>query len=366
MTEQDSLISFVIPLWNRAKTIYYCLDSILSQAYLFPVEIIVIDDASSDDSCSLIETIIGDQQERLAESTLAKELPCSVSAFNNLDPVAEFRIRSSIKLIRLQDHQGAAAARNKGIEESAGRYIWFVDSDDFIAKGALSRLYPYLNCSKQYDIIRFSTQKYTTIPRSFEILSESGGLKEMSNRSLEDLKFLLSSGTVWSRVFNRAFISDLRFNTEFSYSEDSLFTWRATLRSNTMAYLQETLYGYMYNPESLTSVKPYERFACYIKVVKEYLSAIQESAISLKQKQSLLEECEKRLYFHAFYTFSYHEITEQMWDIWYDVYFSVMVKNKLRSVVKRGLSRVLWGAHVNKLFILVFNMMRKGIPVLIK
>lgn len=364
MAEQDYLISFVIPMRNRAKTICYCLDSILCQAHLFPIEVIVIDDASTDESCSLVKTIIGDNHKRLTESTLAKELPCTVSVFTTLDSVSEFMIRSRIRLIPLQCHQGAATARNKGIEESAGRYIWFVDSDDFIAKGALEILFPVLTAEK-YDIIRFSTQKFSNVPQSYEIPNESGGVLDMNSQSIEDLKFLLNSGTVWSRVFKRAFIGCQRFNTEYSYSEDSEFTWRATLKSHSMAYMQETLYGYMFNTDSLTSVKPFERFVCYVKVVEEYLSAIQESDISLNNKQALFEECEKRLYFHAFYTYSYREITDRMWRMWYEVYYCVMVKNKFRNAIRRAISCVLWKVHSNRLFILIFNVMRKGIPTLI-
>lgn len=363
--ENTCLLSIVIPMWNREKTICYCLDSILSQPDIIEYEIIVIDDASTDSSIEITKEVIGNNHIRLSESYLATRFPCSINLFEGLGESVEFSIRSRIRLYEQPTHQGAAAARNKGIEESKGKYIWFVDSDDFIAKGAIDKLKHVLT-QKDYDIVRFATKKYSVLPKLFEVNSDAEGIIELDVENIKDLLFVLNSGTVWSRVFKNDFIHSIRFSTDYSYSEDSQFTWRATLHANKMAFMYDTLYGYMDNTDSLTSIKPLERFVCYIKVVEDYLQAIQESRISADNKSTLVKECEKRLYFHAFYTFSYREMSSEMWNKWYDVYFNVMVNSKQRSPIKRLISRMLWQAHINRLFIWFFNSMRNGIPVLIR
>jgi glycosyltransferase involved in cell wall biosynthesis len=256
-------------------------------------------------------------------------------------------------------HQGAASARNRGLEEAKGRYIWFVDSDDFISSSALKTLVRVLSL-KQYDILCFSTKNYSDVPQNYLICSDSKGLKDLDSHNVNDLLMMLRKGTVWSRVFNKKFIDGYRFNTKYSYSEDSQFVWRTTLNAHNVAYLNDSLYGYVNNKNSLTSVKPYERFKCYIQVVEEYLLAIDKTDIPQKDKKVLVEECEKRLYFHAFYTYEYSEMTAEMWNKWYEVYYNVMIDNKMRGVLKRMVSRLIWGIHFDRLFVQIYSLMRKG------
>ena len=342
-------------MWNRADNICYCLDSILSQALEFPFEIVVVDDCSTDNSCSIVKEIVGDNNRtRLIDSFLANDLPETVSLFRELSEEEEFEIRSRIRLICLEINNGAATARNRGMEESLGEFIWFVDSDDFIAAGSLKRIKPIISTNR-YDIIRFFTKSSTVVPPSYIIDSKSTGLTDLDDKSPDDILFMLRSGTVWSRIYRKEFIGSYRFNQDYSYSEDSLFVWLTTLNAHKIAYLKDTLYGYMDNPSSLTSIKPYERFVCYVKVVDEYLSIIKRINRPKSYKRVLIKECEKRLYTHAFYTYDYDEITPQMWEQWYNVYFNVMVNNKLRALGSRLVSFLIWKLRFNKLIIIIFR-----------
>jgi glycosyltransferase involved in cell wall biosynthesis len=88
-------ISVVIPAYNRAKTINYCLDSVLAQTYS-PLEVIVVDDCSTDNT---VKVVMG-----------CKE--------------------PGIRCIVLEKNSGAQAARNRGIHAAKGDWIAFQDSDD--------------------------------------------------------------------------------------------------------------------------------------------------------------------------------------------------------------------------------------------
>jgi glycosyltransferase involved in cell wall biosynthesis len=92
---KSPLISVVVPTYNRADTIGYCINSILNQTYK-NLEIIIVDDLSID---------------------------------NTNDKVKEIN-DNRIRYISLTNKVGAQAARNKGIKESKGRWIAFLDSDD--------------------------------------------------------------------------------------------------------------------------------------------------------------------------------------------------------------------------------------------
>lgn len=93
--ENKPLVSIVIPTYNRSSTLYYALISVLNQTYQ-NFEIFVVDDASTDVTPDLI------------------------TSFN--DP--------RIKYIRFPENRKAGAARNAGMEQSQGKYIAFLDSDD--------------------------------------------------------------------------------------------------------------------------------------------------------------------------------------------------------------------------------------------
>ena len=347
-------------MWNRADNICYCLDSILSQALEFPFEIVVVDDCSTDNSCSIVKEIVGDNNRtRLIDSFLANDLPETVSLFRELSEEEEFEIRSRIRLICLEINNGAATARNRGMEESLGEFIWFVDSDDFIAAGSLKKIKQLISTNK-YDILRFYTKSTTFVPRSYVIDSKSTGVIELDCNNPNDILFMLRSGTVWSRIYRKEFADSFRFNQDYTYSEDSLFVWLTTLNAHKIAFLKDTLYGYMDNPFSLTSIKPYERFVCYVKVVEDYVTIIKKIERPKSYKRILVKECEKRLYTHAFFTYDYDEISSSMWEQWYNVYYNVMVNNELRALGRRLVSLLIWGLRSNKLIIVLFRSFKKG------
>ena len=100
------MISVIIPNYNNDKFIGDCLDSVLAQTYT-DIEIIVVDDGSSDNSVAVIR--------KYCES-------------NN-----------NIKLI-CQKNLNAAIARNRGLSEAKGEFVMFLDSDDFLEKNALENL----------------------------------------------------------------------------------------------------------------------------------------------------------------------------------------------------------------------------------
>jgi glycosyltransferase involved in cell wall biosynthesis len=90
-------ISVVIPAYNRANTIAYCLDSVCNQT-VPPLEVIVVDDCSTD---------------------------ATVSVVNDYS-----RLHPSVRCVVLERNSGAQAARNRGIAEARGEWIAFQDSDD--------------------------------------------------------------------------------------------------------------------------------------------------------------------------------------------------------------------------------------------
>ena len=105
-------ISIVIPVYNAEKYLSGCLDSILAQQYGGELELICVNDGSNDNSAQILQNY----------------------AAKNLN----------IKVIS-QVNKGAAAARNAGMKAASGKYISFIDADDYILAGLYSKFAQEIN-----------------------------------------------------------------------------------------------------------------------------------------------------------------------------------------------------------------------------
>ena len=142
----STLISVVIPLYNKATTIAKALDSVLSQTYQ-DFEVIVVDDGSTDDGVAVVEQYTD----------------------------------SRIRLIR-QANAGVSAARNKGIAEARGEYVAFLDADDewmpeFLAEiVALQKVFPECRAQATSYVINTRGVKSSITLRKMPFQGERGVL----------------------------------------------------------------------------------------------------------------------------------------------------------------------------------------------
>lgn len=106
MANSDQLVSVVIPTCNRSKEIVNCLESVFKSNYK-KIEVIVVDNASSDDTVSRL---------------------------------TKYFSKANFKLIKVKENLGAGGGRNRGAKEATGKYLLFVDSDNVIDPKMISRL----------------------------------------------------------------------------------------------------------------------------------------------------------------------------------------------------------------------------------
>lgn len=137
------ILSIVVNMYNTAKYMPKCLDSLLEQDILpSDYEIILVNDGSTDNSLSMAK-------EYQNKSEKSESFP-------------------KIKILN-QENKGLAAARNAGVEVAEGKYLCFVDPDDYIEKNSLNELLSIME-GKNLDIIRFNYQKvdeeYNNLPDS--------------------------------------------------------------------------------------------------------------------------------------------------------------------------------------------------------
>lgn len=201
------MVSVIIPTYNRATYLEKALDSVWAQTYR-PIEVMIVDDGSTDNTKQIIHQWV--------EKHTSEDFQC---------------------VYIYQENAGAPSARNKGIENASGRYLQFLDSDDYLMPEKLK-----LQINKMQD------EKTGFCICDYYHTDEDGKniLLASNNRSIEQIlteaRFLSTSiGVIDTSYFKPGLIKwntkikkgqDLDFNLkiflivdEFSYVNRALFKW---------------------------------------------------------------------------------------------------------------------------------------------
>lgn len=288
MMEASYKVSVIIPIYNTGKYLYNCLESVLAQS-LKEIEIICIDDGSTDNSYAILKEY-------------AKKY-------------------DHIKLFH-QENKRQGAARNKGIELAKGKYIFFLDSDDYLDKHALEILYT------------------TAVKSCLELLTYDAkveiddtvqdGIFGNYNRS----QLGIDTNRVWNgrEYLNQfykiggVFVSPcllfikrvvllengIRF-VEKVYYEDNSFAIDTFLRVNRMSYLPQQLYVRRYRRDSVITSQYtgiHLNGACKIsELAIQYLIAERDN---IKDIGSLIAyNCDKALVLFDILTNYYPAVTDE-------------------------------------------------------
>ena len=228
-------ISVVIPIYNVEKYLRRCVDSVINQTYS-SLEIILVDDGSPD-QCPAICDEYAEQDKR-------------------------------IKVIH-KTNGGLASARNAGMKIATGKYLFFVDSDDWLDPEGLEKLY-HLAEEHNVDFVRYRSvrENWPGLPPHYPTLI--GKAREMRGGyySRDDIKkeilprlFATSSLTLgpivgaWGSLYRMSLLKDnnIQFHEDIKYSEDVLFSAEVVTNTNNFYYLDEGgIYHYFYNDSSIS------------------------------------------------------------------------------------------------------------------
>lgn len=207
---QLPLVSIIVPVYNVEQYLYRCIGSIRNQTYK-NLEIILVDDGSTDNSSKLCDEIA--------------------------------KTDSRVKVLHKQNG-GLSSARNAGIFISTGDYIGFVDSDDWIA----SDMYEYmLWMLKTWDaeIAQINVKK--TSEFSFDIDKQNEKIKVLNNKEiLQDYMFTSTttgSYSVWRCLFKKKLLNGIVFR-EGKINEDIDFKYKVLQKCK--IYVESNLMKYFY------------------------------------------------------------------------------------------------------------------------
>ncbi len=207
------LLSFVIPVHGVQGYLRECLDSILGQSFT-DFELIAVDDASTD-HCGQILDSYGERDAR-------------------------------IRVMHLESNVGLGEARNIGLAEAVGEYVWFVDSDDWIAPGCLRAIAARLR-AEQPDVLLLN---HTRVSWMGQHSPSDGGetlgrVESTGPVSLADEPALLNLFTVaWNKVLRREFLERTSIRFDDGWYEDLPFTFPALVAADRISATGRVCYHY--------------------------------------------------------------------------------------------------------------------------
>lgn len=233
-------VSIIVPVYNVEKYIGRCIESILNQTYPY-IELIIVNDGSSDFSHYVIVDLIQKRKSSI-----------------------------EIKYIK-QENAGVSAARNVGLSEASGEYIFFADSDDYIEKKCMEEL---INVLEQYNsqLVCFSCSK--RCKQSDDNIIYQLNKKESINAVL-DMKVM--GGYCWNKLFLNRVIKkyQIKFNEELKYMEDLEFVVRYLTHVKETIYLDyNKFYYYIVREDSACGSKKYDVYKGILKSIESIIKNI--------------------------------------------------------------------------------------------
>ena len=243
-------VSVIIPVFNTEKYINKCLSSLVNQT-LDDIEIICVNDGSTDNSLEIIEKIA------------------------NKD--------ARIKIIN-QEHKKQGAARNAGLKIAEGEYIGFVDSDDWIDLNYYEMLY---NTAKKYDAdIALATNVRIGNGKTKKRLEITEEKTAVTLQEKIDIGNQVKNPCPTNKIYRHSMLKENNIIwQEGVYCEDKLFTIQAIYYANKIVTVPDVNYYYFRNPNSTVHTKSEKHTLDKNNAKKAVLNFLREQNAQIRDKE---------------------------------------------------------------------------------
>ncbi len=244
MITNNDLISIVVPVYNAQAYLERCICSIQKQTYS-NWELIIVDDGSTDDSVKEAYRCIKDD---------------------------------SRCIVVTQQNMGPDAARGSGVKAAKGKYLMFVDADDYIDKQALEKMYEDITAA-DYDIVSYRITRFNDDGKCW--ITDAGGDTDMACLSVEESmrQFFVTrriSGSYPGKLFKTSIYKDYPFKKDTLIGEDISGILYALGCSGKVLVSNRAYYNYYWNTNSISHSKYTKRHLYslknYIDVCKKQLA----------------------------------------------------------------------------------------------
>lgn len=278
------LVSIVVAIYNAESTISKCIESIIQQTYQ-NLQIILVDDGSTDESLKWCEF---------------------------------YKKQDSRVIVLHKENGGLTSARLAGYRKSEGDYIVFIDSDDYLAPQYVEKQYNNIvENNSQVSICSYVLVKHDSEENIYyEHKKDVYGSEEFVSELILPRVYRMTKDTtyipdfLWLRMFDINVVSESCFVSEREvYTEDVFFNFEIYRRCKTISILDECLYYYCFNGQSLTHIyrnnkatMEFNRVNLLRKYLLEY-NALDSYRLSMATFKSVWGCIENASYLKTFFEF---------------------------------------------------------------
>lgn len=224
-TKKNVQISFIIPAYNAEKVLRRAVESIVGvDCEQKNIEVLIVENGSTDETLSVAKQ-------------LQREYP---------------NIRC------MQSNKGVSCARNKGIRNAKGKWIVFIDADDYLIDNALNILEKDIQ-EESTDLLLYGYESGNKIVN----IRKASSRDRFEREHIEDCRIMmLESPTlymqVWAKAFRREVMleNNIFFNEDICLSEDSDFTLRYTKKCSCISFYPDIVYHY--SLEASSTMRTYQ------------------------------------------------------------------------------------------------------------
>ena len=293
----EELVSVIVPIYKVEKYLNNCIESIIKQTYK-NMQIILIDDGSPD-NCGKI---------------------CD-----------EYKLKDARIEVIHKKNGGLSDARNCGIDMARGKYIVFIDSDDYIDKYYIEKLYMAIKKEgvklAQCNILRVDDEK--------NILKKIGYEKKVVKSGKNIIKeqygvHVIENTVVWNKMYAIELFKDIRFPVG-KIHEDEFTTYKILYNLDKVAIIDDYLYYYRENDDSIMkqkfNIRNLDRLDAYKD--KMYFFQKRETDIFIKALIRYIEEIKTDYMKAKKYMVNFNEFKDKLLNEYRRVYYLLIKQKKI-------------------------------------
>lgn len=287
MNKHNLKISVIMPVYNVAKYLPQCLDSIVLQTYK-NLEIICINDGSTDDSAAILE---------------------------------DYAKRDKRIKIITQKNQGLSTARNTGYDVATGDYVYFIDSDDYAALGLFEKFVSVVQKEDRIiDIFMFNGLFYFEYVTPYDnaigktgIIQDWGDFSKSHYKDWRQHKNPLDLDmAMWTKIYRKAFLDEHRIRSaDGLVFQDKLFNAEAYLAAKNLYLVEDYMYIYRKQGSSILHTLNKNVFDCY--AIADGLERVYKKYNDFERAKYQFFEHLVRQMFHHVHTVP-HDLEDKFWD----------------------------------------------------
>ncbi len=312
------MISVIIPVYNDEEYLHVCINSVINQTYK-DLEIICVDDDSSDSSYEILKY------------------------FANKD--------SRIKILKNETNKGLGFNRNRGLEVANGKYVSFLDSDDWISPTTLEKAFI---CAEKnnLDFLMYKSIVYYEDSQSFGMekyydmeFMDKWENKVFNHWELDKTKLFSIPVAAWNKLYLKSFLDEnnIRFPNENLIHEDNPFYCKLITSAKRISVLNEYLHNRRRRDGSIMTWSN-ERLFDNIDIVYKILDVFLENP-------KLYEYYKQEVLFYIFITVldaKYEQIDEKYKEQFFEAVVNVYNNFINNYGLYDDILDVVWGSILRK------------------